>query len=129
MTGAVAARTGVTARRTRHCNASPHVHGGDGGAEEAYERARRERRRAEGRDPRGDRAMDEPRVQQGAWIEDGVTRWCVWAPDHAAVEVVLYGAGGQSERVALPMERAPDGFHVVASREAGAGTLYRYRVD
>ena len=58
----------------------------------------------------------------GAELNDGRTRFRLWAP--AAKQVEVEFAAGP----ALPMRRSDDGsFEVEAER--GSGTLYRYRID
>lgn len=63
----------------------------------------------------------------------GVTRFRVWAPRAARVEVVLLGAGGGGGsgggegRVAMTPEEG--GYWVADVERAGAGTRYRYALD
>jgi maltooligosyltrehalose trehalohydrolase len=62
----------------------------------------------------------------GAHLQpDGSTRFRVWAPDRARVEVVLETPRGP-QRIAL--ERDVHGYHA-GSATAPAGTHYRYRLD
>ena len=56
-------------------------------------------------------------------VPDGV-RFRLWAPAARAVELVLDG-----ERAAMAMRPEGDGWFVLTTAAAGAGTRYRYRVD
>ena len=54
----------------------------------------------------------------------GGVHFRVWAPGRAVVEVVPQGPSSS-----VRLEREPDGYHSGTIAEAGAGTLYRYRLD
>ena len=54
---------------------------------------------------------------------DGRVRFRLWAPGCDRVELAL--EGGQ----ALPLERGEGGWHELVTAEAGAGSLYRFRVN
>ena len=54
-------------------------------------------------------------------LEDGLTRFALWAPAAETVDLVL-------EDDALPMHREEDGTFVLIT-DAEQGTRYRYRVD
>ena len=59
---------------------------------------------------------------------DGV-RFRLWAPAARRVEVVLERAQRNGAEDSLPMALCDDGFHELVTRQAGAGTRYRYRID
>jgi maltooligosyltrehalose trehalohydrolase len=64
-------------------------------------------------------------------LQDGRTRFRLWAPAATRVEVCLTRCGA-SERVhqtLLPMEPAADGCFDLATGQAGAGSRYHYRID
>jgi malto-oligosyltrehalose trehalohydrolase len=52
---------------------------------------------------------------------DGSVRFRLWAPSHPAVSIEVSGAGKP-----IPMERLPEGWHEAVTREASAGSLYRF---
>ncbi|MDX1375287.1 MAG: malto-oligosyltrehalose trehalohydrolase [Burkholderiales bacterium] len=56
---------------------------------------------------------------------DGTTRFRLWAPDVASVDLELEAAEGRTRR---PMQRDADGWHAASAR-AGAGARYAYVVD
>lgn len=58
----------------------------------------------------------------GAQIEDGATRFRLWAPAAGQVDVELNG-----ERI--PLARSDDGWHEARLDAAGAGTRYCYLID
>ena len=58
----------------------------------------------------------------GAQIEDGATRFRLWAPAAGQVDVELNG-----ERI--PLARGDDGWHEARLDAAGAGTRYCYLID
>ncbi|MCZ7654798.1 MAG: hypothetical protein M5R42_11740 [Rhodocyclaceae bacterium] len=58
----------------------------------------------------------------GAQIEDGATRFRLWAPAAGQVDVELNG-----ERI--PLARDDDGWHEARLDAAGAGTRYCYLID
>ncbi len=65
------------------------------------------------------------RPSLGAWIDDGGTRFRVWAPDARAVSLVLEGGGA-------PRPLAPEGtsgYFAGVFADLTAGTEYRYRLD
>jgi len=55
---------------------------------------------------------------------DGTTRFRLWAPAAAQVELELLGP---SVRALLPMQAAAGGWHEVLARDAPPGTHYRFR--
>jgi maltooligosyltrehalose trehalohydrolase len=63
----------------------------------------------------------------GATVEEGATRFCVWAPEIKLLDVVVETPGRQGET--HPTTRDADGFHRVTLPEIQAGDLYRYRLD
>src|SRR4029434_4314633 len=60
-------------------------------------------------------------------IPSGGVHFRVWAPVATRVEVVLEGGPGAPDRVVLTPER--DGYFAGEAVDAGAGMLYRYRLD
>jgi maltooligosyltrehalose trehalohydrolase len=68
-----------------------------------------------------------PTLDRGAvLLRDGRTRFAVWAPVPARLELCLR-RGGEVER--LPLERDERGVWRTEVRDAGAGTGYWYRID
>lgn len=67
------------------------------------------------------------RYRQGAFPEADAARFRVWAPEAAAVELVLERPVGGTAVHA--MTRDADGFHSVRVPGAGVGDRYRYRID
>ncbi len=63
----------------------------------------------------------------GANVRDGATEFRVWAPDIAAVQLVLQGPEGRE--ATHTMRHAPDGFHELTVGGVGDGALYRFMVD
>jgi len=63
----------------------------------------------------------------GAWCEGGGIHFRVWAPTRRRVQVVIEGPG--KTRGSHEMVRAADGTFSAFVAEAGAGSLYRYRLD
>jgi malto-oligosyltrehalose trehalohydrolase len=59
----------------------------------------------------------------GASIEDGRTRFRVWAPRARRLDLLIDGAGTH------PMEREEAGWWSLTRDDAPAGTRYRYRAD
>lgn len=57
--------------------------------------------------------------------DDGAVRFRLWAPKARQVEVALE----DGEDRLLPMQSLEDGWFELQTREARAGTLYRYRID
>jgi maltooligosyltrehalose trehalohydrolase len=57
-----------------------------------------------------------------AVLAQGGVRFRLWAPAARTVDVVI----GQRAR---PMQRREGGWHELVERDAGAGTLYQYRID
>src|SRR5690349_17589962 len=53
--------------------------------------------------------------------------FCVWAPSRERVEVVLESGAGSPG--SLPLSAEPGGYFSALVPAAGAGTLYRYRLD
>jgi maltooligosyltrehalose trehalohydrolase len=69
------------------------------------------------------------RLPVGAEIDPrGGVHFRVWAPDSRRVAVLVYGngAGGAREH---PLTPEPDGYFAGRVAGAGAGTLYRFRLD
>src|ERR1051325_5246775 len=58
-------------------------------------------------------------------LRDGGVHFRVWAPRRARVEVVLEGGRGS----AFELEREEGGYFSAFVERAGAGTLYRFRLD
>ena len=68
---------------------------------------------------------DAHRMPFGAEVrEDGTTRFRLWAPGARRVELWL-----EEPRRAVAMPRDPDGWAEHVTRDAPAGTRYRYRID
>jgi malto-oligosyltrehalose trehalohydrolase len=65
------------------------------------------------------------KMRFGAEVEQDGVRFRLWAPRAGAVALRLEG----DWPVDLPMQKAPDGSFVLTTREARAGTRYRYLVD
>jgi maltooligosyltrehalose trehalohydrolase len=57
---------------------------------------------------------------------DGGTRFRLWAPSVASVELELLGP---AVRALLPMQAAGDGWHELAARDAAPGAHYRFVLD
>ncbi len=66
--------------------------------------------------------------QLGASIGDGGVNFSVWAPKAQTVTVAHTTAGG-SWTDSPPLERSGDGVHSGFVADAGAGTLYRFKLD
>jgi 1,4-alpha-glucan branching enzyme len=62
----------------------------------------------------------------GAHFQDGVTHFCVYAPNASKVECVLTKFG--KEDMAVAMSQKEDGTWVVSSSEAHPGKTYVYRI-
>jgi maltooligosyltrehalose trehalohydrolase len=65
-------------------------------------------------------------------LSGGGTQFRVWAPRCRAVEVVFTAASGGSANgpgASLHLEREDTGYFSGSVREAGVGTLYRFRLD
>ncbi|MGH8299291.1 MAG: malto-oligosyltrehalose trehalohydrolase [Steroidobacteraceae bacterium] len=58
-------------------------------------------------------------------LPDGRVRLRLWAPAASRVDVVL----DSSSRLSLPLERGADGWFELITRDAHAGSRYRYRID
>ncbi len=56
-------------------------------------------------------------------LDDGSTRFGLWAPERERIEVELVDSGRR-----VPMRKVGP-FHVAVIEETPAGTLYRYRID
>ncbi|MGH9662822.1 MAG: malto-oligosyltrehalose trehalohydrolase, partial [Bryobacteraceae bacterium] len=63
----------------------------------------------------------------GANVDGRTTRFRVWAPEMAQVEVLIENPG--MEAAPHAMARVADGFHEAMLPGVGAGSLYRYRLD
>ena len=73
---------------------------------------------------------DELFPSPGAGARPDGTRFCVWAPDHARVEAVLFTADDPDRPTrAVALDRDAHGFHVALDPAGRAGDLYRYRLD
>lgn len=59
----------------------------------------------------------------------GGAHFRVWAPKRTRVEVLIEGSAPGAEARAWPLEREDGGYFSGVVGEAGAGTLYRYRLD
>jgi len=59
-------------------------------------------------------------------LRDGTASFRVWAPDAERVELVLENCAGAH---AIALEPEPGGYHSLVTDAAGAGTLYRFRLD
>lgn len=72
--------------------------------------------------------MDYPRrLPIGAEVlRDGTTSFRVWAPAAKQVELVLENCAGAHS---IALEPEGGGYHSLRTEAAGAGTLYRYRLD
>lgn len=64
-----------------------------------------------------------PPFRPGAIPDAAGTRFCVWAPGHAAVSVVIKAHGE------FPLQPAQDGYFIAHLPGLGPGARYRYRVD
>jgi maltooligosyltrehalose trehalohydrolase len=71
------------------------------------------------------RAVD-ARLPFGANGVDGGVEFRVWAPGHAAVDVVVYGPGAEDVHPLAPEDR---GWFSARVEGAGPGTRYTYRLD
>ena len=72
------------------------------------------------------------RMPFGAEITpEGAVRFRLWAPGARRVELVLYQAGDASGARGryIDMPAGEEGWLELTTREAGPGTLYRYRID
>jgi maltooligosyltrehalose trehalohydrolase len=67
------------------------------------------------------------RMPFGAALEDGGTRFRLWAPAARSVELLLARVGGAERPVA--MHACGDGWCEALVRDSGAGDRYRYRID
>ena len=65
----------------------------------------------------------------GAETGDQGVHFRVWAPDRQRVRVVLEGVEGDSPVIELQREADDSGYFSAATREASAGSLYRYLLD
>src|SRR5688500_17566475 len=63
------------------------------------------------------------RHPHGAELVAGGTSFRVWAPERAAVAVVIEGRGD------VPLEREADGYFSALVPDVGAGARYRIRLD
>ena len=63
----------------------------------------------------------------GAQPHDDGTRFRVWAPAHAQVEVVRYE--NDTPGTAYPLQRDDEGYWAGTLSDFGAGTFYKYRLD
>ena len=75
----------------------------------------------------GTRLVSSPR-NLGATIVDGGVHFSVWAPNARNV-TVLYANRDGSWAESAPLERSGDGIHAGIVADAGAGTLYQYKLD
>src|SRR5215813_13779418 len=68
------------------------------------------------------------RLPVGAEIlPDGGAHFRVWAPHASCIEQVLETAAGATS--SLELKKEPDGYFSVLAPVAGAGGLYRFRLD
>lgn len=67
--------------------------------------------------------------RMGAWVEGDAVMWRAWAPDRKRLEVVVYGAGGEEPVNTIEMKGEAGGYFTAELRGAGAGTLYKLRID
>lgn len=75
-----------------------------------------------------DRDENKRRLPVGAEVQPGGgVHFRVWAPRRRAVSAVLEGGSGAGAEV--PLEPEPGGYFSGRAANAGAGTLYRYRLD
>src|SRR5262249_26386515 len=69
---------------------------------------------------------DDPGQPIGATVLPGAgVRFRVWAPSPRSIELVLEGRPSG----AVALKREPEGFFSATVKDAGPGTLFRYRVD
>ena len=64
----------------------------------------------------------------GASYDGRATRFTVWAPDYARVELVVHGAAGTPLEI-RPMTRNAQGYWTADYDDVPPGALYRYRLD
>src|SRR5919205_567590 len=65
-------------------------------------------------------------------LPDGGTHFRVWAPRRSRVQVVIEGdaeRGGTGERQVVALDREAAGYFSGAVQAAGAGSLYRFKLD
>jgi maltooligosyltrehalose trehalohydrolase len=60
----------------------------------------------------------------GAAVDGGVTRFRVWAPEAASVDVHLHDSTGT-----IALKRSSDGYFEAETRDLTSGAMYRYSVD
>jgi maltooligosyltrehalose trehalohydrolase len=63
----------------------------------------------------------------GAWRQENLTYFRVWAPNAGEIEVVLETLSGGA--AAFPLQKSADGYFQGAIPEVARGALYRYRLD
>lgn len=59
----------------------------------------------------------------------GSTHFRVWAPKRQSVDVVLFGTDGEPLPNSEPLQPEGDGYFAGTVAQAGAGALYKYRLD
>jgi maltooligosyltrehalose trehalohydrolase len=64
----------------------------------------------------------------GAEITTDGVRYCLWAPEHRRVEVLVAPSGDAARARNLAMQPAPGGYHHVTDHEGRAGDRYRFRL-
>ena len=60
-------------------------------------------------------------------VGEGAFSFRVWAPKASLVELVIESGPGAGH--ILPLEAEADGYHNITTDAAGAGSIYRYRLD
>lgn len=60
-------------------------------------------------------------------LEDGAFSFRVWAPKASLVDLVIEDGPGAGS--VIPLDAEADGYYSVITREAQAGSIYRYRLD
>lgn len=76
----------------------------------------------------GSRTASSTPRQLGATVADGGVRFSVWAPNARTATVAYTGPDG-SWTESEPLARSGDGIHSGFVADAGAGTLYRFKLD
>ena len=63
----------------------------------------------------------------GAWVENGITTFRVWAPESSRLELVVETGAGRALRI--PLEKSADGYFHTTTAEVKPGDQYRYQID
>jgi maltooligosyltrehalose trehalohydrolase len=74
----------------------------------------------------GHRTLTRWQPRLGAWIEDGIVSFRVWAPTHPQISVEC--RAGDEEVGIYPLRQQADGTHVGQASGLEPGMLYRYRL-